>query len=71
MTTDVDLKDEEFDKIMGQYRLKLNQLLSPLRLYGQDNYVDLATQELESLGVQLHMKLSGVDMPYEVNNIHW
>ncbi len=64
--------DQEYDKIIGQYRLKLNYLLHPLRLYGQGHYVDTVAEELVSLGVQLHMRLSGVDIPFEVReNIHW
>jgi len=71
MTTDVDLGDDEFDKIIGQYRLKLNGLLVPLRKYGQGVYIDGVMGELESLGIQLHLKLSGVDIPYQSNDIHW
>jgi len=71
MTPDVDLTDLEFDKIIGQYRLKLNGLLYPLRMYGQGHYVNGVINELVSLGVQLHLRLSGVDIPYETNNIHW
>jgi hypothetical protein len=71
MTVSDDLDDTEFDKIVGQYRLKLNGLLYPLRAYGQAYYVDGLIPELESLGIQLHLKLSGVDMPYTVNDLHW
>lgn len=66
-----DLEEEEFDKIIGQYRLKLNGLLWPLRLYGQGAYVDSAIGQLVNLGLQLHFKLSGIDMPYVVEEIHW
>jgi len=51
MTTDADLTDLEFDKIIGQYRLKLNGLLHPLRIYGQGHYVNGVINELVSLGV--------------------
>jgi len=71
VSTDADLDSEEFDKIVGQYRLKLNGLLAPLRLYGQGYYVDGIIGELESLAVQMHLKLSGVDIPYEIEEIHW
>ena len=63
--------DEEYDKALGQYRLKVGALLKPLRLYGQGDYVDQAAEELVSLGVQLHMRLSGVDIPFEFREIHW
>ncbi len=71
MTTNDGISDEEFDKIIGQYRLQLNGLLKPLRMYGQGLYVDGVIGELESLGVQLHLRLSGVDIPYTTNSLHW
>lgn len=64
-------EDEEYDKILGQYRMKLNGLLHPLRLYGQAPYVDSVSEELVSLAVQLHLRLNGVDMPYTVRDLHW
>jgi len=63
--------DAEFDKVLGQYRLRVGALLHPLRLYGQAEYVNQLVKEFESLGVQLHLKLSGVDMPYYVRDLHW
>ena len=64
-------EDEEFDKAVGTYRLKLNGLLKPLRQYGQGEYVDQVLDELVHLGIQLHYKLSGVDIPYVHRDIHW
>ena len=63
--------DEDYDKAIGQYRLKLNGMLRPLRIYGQGVYVDSLMEELVSLGIQLHSRLSGVDIPYEVQDLHW
>lgn len=63
--------DEEYDKVIGQYQLQLGALLRPLRLYGQDVLVDQITIELVTLGVQLHMKLSGVDIPYSARDFSW
>ena len=62
---------EEFDKAIGQYRLKLNDVLFPLRMYGQGHYVDGVSEELVSLGIQLHLRLSGLDIPYECQDLHW
>lgn len=64
MPTDDDLDPADFDKIIGSYRLKLNGLLQPLTMYGQGDYVAQLVGELESLGIQLHLRLSGVDMPF-------
>jgi hypothetical protein len=66
-----DLDEEEFNKILGQFRLQLNGIMWPLRLYGQGPYVDSAMIELENLALQLHMKLSGIDIPYIVDIPHW
>lgn len=60
-------EEEDWDKVVGQFRLALNGVLSPLRLYGQAHYVDAALEEIVSLAIQLHLKLYGVDMPYYVN----
>ena len=61
-------EEEDFDKPIGQFRLALNGIMEPLRLYGQEQYVDTATEEIVSLAVQLHLKLYGVDMPYHINH---
>ena len=61
-------EDTEFDKAVGQLRLSLNQILKPLRLYGQSTYVDSVTEEIISLALQLHQRLEGIDMPYYINH---
>ena len=61
----------DFNKIIGQYRLNLNGLLKPLRMYGQGHYVDGVIEELVSLSIQMHEKLNGTDKPYKTKNIHW
>ena len=59
--------EQEFDKALGQFRLQLNGIMNPLRLYGQGHYVETASEEIVSLAIQLHLKLYGVDIPYYVN----
>ena len=68
-----DKEDEQFDKAVGQFQLNLNTIMNPLRLYGQGHYVDSATEEIVSLALQLHNRLSGVDEPYYINqnNLHY
>ena len=63
----------DWDKCVGQFRLALNGIMNPLRLYGQGHYVDTAGEEIVSLAIQLHWKLSGLDVPYHVNSelLHW
>ena len=67
-----EIADEEYiTKALGQFRLALNGILNPLRLYGQGAYVDSAAEEIAKLAWQLHWKLEGVDMPYEIPHLHW
>ncbi len=66
--------DEKWGKAIGQFRLVLNGVMNPLRLYGQGHYVDTVSEEIVSLAIQLHEKLSGLDeRPYIVNHdkLHW
>ena len=66
-------EDEDFSKAIGQFKLALNTILNPLRLYGQGSYVDSATEEIVSLALQLHNRLEGIDEPYIINHnkLHW
>ena len=58
----------DWDKAVGQFRLALGVVTNPLRLYGQGHYVDTADEEIVSLAIQLHQRLSGLDEPYHVND---
>lgn len=64
-------EEEHYQKVLGQFRLTMNGLMAPLRLYGQAQYVDSVTKEIEKLAWQLHWKLEGIDIPYEVTDLHW
>jgi len=66
-----ELEVEEIAKYVGQFSLALNGIMKPLRLYGQAHYVDMASQEIVKLAWQLHWKLDGIDLPYEVGDLHW
>ncbi len=61
-------EEEQWEKAIGQFGLALNGILEPLRLYGQGHYVDSAQKEIESLAIQLHLKLYGVEMPFHINH---
>ena len=61
--------EQEYGKAIGQFRMALNtQVLKPLRKYGQGHYVDMALEEIVSLAIQLHHRLSGVDEPFMINS---
>ena len=68
-----EIEDEEhISKALGQFRLALNSIMRPLRRYGQEIYVDGVSEEICNLAWQLHWKLEGVDMPYELGAVtHW
>ena len=67
-----EIDDEEYiSKAIGQFRLALNGLLKPLQRYGQTDYVIGVAGEILKLAWQLHWKLEGMDMPYEVADLHW
>ena len=61
-------EDDDFNKAIGQFKLNLNIILKPLRLYGQGHYVDTATEEIVSLALQLHNRLEGIDEPFFINS---
>lgn len=66
-----ELDEEDIAKIVGQFVLALNRLMKPLRRFGQNDYVDMASAEITHLAWQMHWRLEGVDTPYEVEEVHW
>ena len=68
--TEID-DEEHVSKVLGQFSMTLNGIMSPLRLYGQEIYVDMVAEEIVSLAWQMHWRLEGIDMPYEVRDLHW
>ena len=74
MTPDEEQTELEWDKAVGQFQMAVGVVMEPLMKYGQQYYVGSAIEELKSLAIQLHWKLSGIDvpfgtdMPYHVNH---
>ena len=64
-------EEEDWKKTVWQFRVRADNLLRPLRKYGQSAYVDGVLEEYIQLSIQLHYKLSGVDMPFDIKDIHW
>ena len=56
--------DNEYAKIMGQFRLRVGALMMPLRQYGQGPFVDGALSAIMLLADQMGQKLRGKDIPY-------
>ena len=65
--TEEEQEEIHFDKCIAQFRLVLGVITHPLRLYGQGVYVDGANAEITGLAIQLHHKLSGLDIPFYIN----
>ncbi len=67
-----EIDDEEYiNKSLTQFRFTLNGLLKPLQFHGQKDYVDCVSEEIFKLAWQLHWRLCGVEIPYEIEDIHW
>ena len=64
-------EEEDWDKIVGQAMLRVGVMLSPLRKYGQGVYVDGVMVELRHILTQTLYKGMGVDMPFNIEDIHW
>ena len=60
-------------KDWGQWNLQIGAILKPLRIYGQDAYVDVAQSLIEEVTKQLTDRLSGKDTPILVDKsrIKW
>lgn len=67
-----EIEDEEhLSKVLGQFSLALNGLMKPLRLHGRGDYVTGVSLEIIKLAWTMHWKLCGLEIPYEVEDIHW
>uniref|UniRef100_A0A6M3L752 Uncharacterized protein n=1 Tax=viral metagenome TaxID=1070528 RepID=A0A6M3L752_9ZZZZ len=59
--------DTDFDKTMSQFSNTLGGIMQPLCKYGQEDYVIMVIPEIQSLAYQLHLKLCGIDEPYQLS----
>lgn len=51
------------EKAIGQFRLQLNGVFTPFRVYGLDVFIPGAVDETIQLALQLHERLNGKDVP--------
>ena len=60
-------------KDWGQWRLQIGSILTPLRMYGQEECVKVAQSLIEEVTKQLTDRLSGKDVPIKVDKsrIKW
>ncbi len=60
------LSDEDWEKLQRHTRFQINAILHPLRIYGQDIFVDGATEELMTLFDLYGQVVRGKDIPVMV-----
>ena len=53
----------QYDKALGQFRLGVGYILTPLRAYGQGVFVDGAITEICDLAEAFGMRVRGKDKP--------
>ena len=54
------------EKAIGQLRLQLNGAMQPFHGYGHDVFIPQAVEEIISLSLKLHERLSGKDLPIRI-----
>lgn len=59
------LNDDEYHKAVGQLRLKIGGILTPLNKYGQEVYCIQASAEIVKLCEDFGLRVRGVDHPIE------
>lgn len=60
------MNDEQYAKALFQFRGQVIATLQVFHLYGLDVHIPGAVGEIEKLAVQLHHRLSGLDIPIGV-----
>ena len=58
------LEDEEWDKLVGQFRLHAAETLGCFDLYGMGDLIPGAVEEIVELFVDGTQKVRGADKPY-------
>jgi hypothetical protein len=61
------MTDEEYSKAIGQFRLQLNGVFTPFHAYGMEVYVPGAAESVLKLAIQLHHRLSGLEVPISLD----
>lgn len=58
------IPDEEWEKIVGQFRMHVAETLSIFNMYGQGDYIKGAVEEIVELFIDGTQKVRGKDKPY-------
>ena len=57
------ISKEAREKALGQFRLRLNGMMSPFSSYGLGVFIPPTIEEIAKLALQLHERLNGLDVP--------
>jgi hypothetical protein len=57
------LSNEEYDKLLGQTRLKLNGIMAVFNTYGQQPYVHEAVEQALNVCENFGLRVRGIDKP--------
>ena len=63
------LVEEKYVKFKGIYRLQLNVVFEPFRMYGQDAYIPGAIDEIVKLSEDWCLAVRGIDKPISIEYI--
>lgn len=63
------LEDEQYRKIEGIFRLQLNKVMEPFRMYGLSEYIPGAIDEVVKLAVDFSLVMRGKDKPVSIDYV--
>ena len=58
------LSDDDWNKLVGQFRMQVGETLSIFNMYGMGDWVGGAVEEIVELFVDGTQKVRGMDKPY-------
>ena len=63
------LSNPNYAKAVGQFKLQLNGVLEPFRLYGLDVFIPGAIEEITCLAEDFGLRVRGVDKPIDIKMV--
>ncbi len=63
------LPDDKYQKLLGVFRLQLNGVMMPFRIYGLDAHIPGAIDEIVALSELWCMAVRGMDKPISLDYV--
>ena len=63
------LAEEKYAKFKGIYRLQLNMVFEPFKMYGQEAYIPGAIDEIVKLSEYWCMSVRGIEKPISIEYV--